>query len=72
MVAMSILFGTTSMLAVVITFEKKMRSYERLLLASIPLEVLMLAKTSGTVLIGIANGFVPVIMAAFLIKDSRY
>ncbi len=70
-VAMSVLFGTTSMLAVVITFEKKMRSYERLLLAPIPLEVLMLAKTSGAVLIGIANGFVPVIMAAFLVDLSE-
>ncbi len=69
-VAMSVLFGTTSMLAVVITFEKKMRSYERLLLAPIPLEVLMLAKTSGAVLIGIANGFVPVIMAAFIVDLS--
>jgi ABC-2 type transport system permease protein len=70
-VAMSVLFGTTSMLAVVITFEKKMRSYERLLLAPIPLEVLMLAKTCGAVLIGIANGFVPVIMAMFLVDLSE-
>jgi len=31
--AVSILFGTTSMLAVTITFEKKNRSFERLLLA---------------------------------------
>jgi len=32
-VALSILFGTTSMLAVTVTFEKKGRSFERLLLA---------------------------------------
>jgi len=32
-----ILFGTTSMLAVTITFEKKGRSFDRLLLAPIPL-----------------------------------
>ena len=65
--ALSILFGTTSMLAVTITFEKKGRSFERLLLAPIPLEILMLAKTSGAVLFGIANAFVPVLMAAFLV-----
>lgn len=65
-VAISILFGTTSMLAVTVTFEKKNRSFERLLLAPIPLEILMLAKTSGAILLGIANAFVPVIVAAFL------
>ena len=62
----SILFGTTSMLAVTITFEKRSRSFERLLLAPISLEQLMLAKTSGAILFGIANAFVPIIIAAFL------
>jgi ABC-2 type transport system permease protein len=62
----SILFGTTSMLAVTITFEKRSRSFERLLLAPISLELLMLAKTSGAILFGIVNAFVPVIVAAFL------
>jgi len=65
-VAISILFGTTSMLAVTVTFEKKNRSFERLLLAPIPFELLMLAKTSGAILFGVANAFVPVAMAAFL------
>jgi len=65
-VAISILFGTTSMLAITVTFEKKGRSFERLLLAPIPLELLMLAKTSGAILFGVANACVPVIMAAFL------
>jgi len=64
--AVSVLFGTTSMLAVTVTFEKKGRSFERLLLAPIPLELLMLAKTTGAILFGIANAFVPVLMAAFL------
>ena len=59
-VAVSILFGTTSMLAVTVTFEKKNRSFERLLLAPIPLELLMLAKTGGAILFGVANAFVPV------------
>jgi len=62
----SILFGTTSMLAVTITFEKRSRSFERLLLAPISLELLMLAKTSGAIFFGIANAFVPIIIASFL------
>ena len=70
-VAISILFGTTSMLAVTVTFEKKNRSFERLLLAPIPLEVLMLAKTGGAILFGVANAFVPVVMAIFLIDLSQ-
>jgi ABC-2 type transport system permease protein len=62
----SILFGTTSMLAVTITFEKRSRSFERLLLAPISLGQLMLAKTSGAIVFGVANAFVPIIIAAFL------
>jgi len=62
----SILFGTTSMLAVTITFEKRSRSFERLLLAPISLELLMLAKTSGAILFGVVNAFVPIAIAAFL------
>ncbi len=69
--AVSILFGTTSMLAVTVTFEKKNRSFERLLLAPIPFAVLMLAKTGGAILFGMVNGFVPVVMAAFLTDLSR-
>jgi ABC-2 type transport system permease protein len=70
-VAISILFGTTSMLAVTVTFEKKNRTFERLLLAPIPLELLMLAKTGGAIVFGVANAFVPVAMAAFLIDLSQ-
>jgi len=70
-VAISILFGATSMLSVTITFEKKNRSFERLLLAPIPFELLMLAKTSGAILFGMANAFVPVIMAAFIVDLSQ-
>jgi ABC-2 type transport system permease protein len=71
LVAISILFGTTSMLAVTVTFEKKARSFERLLLAPIPLELLMLAKTSGAILFGIANALVPLALAAVMTDLSR-
>ncbi|MCU0612074.1 MAG: ABC transporter permease [Candidatus Eisenbacteria bacterium] len=69
-VALSILFGTTSMLAVTVTFEKKGRSFERLLLAPLPLEALMLAKTAGAIVMGVANAFVPMLMAAFFVDLS--
>lgn len=68
--AMSILFGTTSVLAVTITFERKSRSFERLLLAPISLNLLMLAKTTGAILFGIVNAFVPVVFALFLVDLS--
>jgi ABC-2 type transport system permease protein len=70
-IAVSVLFGTTSLLSVTVTFEKKGRSFERLLLAPIPLKLLMLAKTSGAILFGVANAFVPIIMAMFLMDISQ-
>ena len=70
-VAISILFGTTSMVAVTVTFEKKNRAFERLLLAPIPLELLMLAKTGGAILFGVANAFVPITLALILTDLSQ-
>ena len=70
-IGISILFGTTSMLAVTVTFEKKGRSFDRLLLSPIPLELLMLAKTAGAILFGTANAFVPIVLAAFLADLSQ-
>ncbi len=67
LISMSVLFGTTSMLAVTITFERSGRSFERLLLAPISLNTLVLAKISGTVLFGLFNAFVPVIFASFFV-----
>lgn len=65
---LSVLFGTTSMLAVTITFERRSRSFERLLLAPISLNLLMLAKTSGAILFGVINAFIPVLFASFLVS----
>jgi ABC-2 type transport system permease protein len=69
--SIAVLFGTTSMLAVTITFERRGRSFERLLLAPINLNLLLLAKTSGAILFGMFNGFVPVLLALFLADVSR-
>lgn len=60
---LSVLFGTTSMLAVTITFERRSRSFERLLLAPVGTNLLMLAKTAGAILFGIFNALVPVLLA---------
>ncbi|HEX9971953.1 MAG TPA: ABC transporter permease [bacterium] len=68
--AMSILFGTTSMLAVTITFERRYRSFDRLLLAPISLTWLMIAKTLGAILFGIVNAFIPVLLALFIMDVS--
>ncbi len=70
-IAITILFGTTSMLAVTVTFEKKNHSFERLLLAPISLELLMLAKTGGAILFGVANSFISIILAYFLADLSQ-
>jgi ABC-2 type transport system permease protein len=70
-VALSILFGTTSMLAVTVTFERKGRSFERLLLAPVSLNVLILAKTSGAIFFGMLNALVPLVLASFFIDLSR-
>ena len=66
-ICMSILFGTTSMLAVTVTFERKGRSFERLLLAPVSLGLLMGAKTSGAIIFGMINALVPLVMASFVI-----
>ena len=70
-VALSILFGTTSMLSVTITFERRSRSFDRLLLAPINLVWLMLAKSFGAILFGIVNAFVPFIIAWFVTDLSN-
>lgn len=68
--SLAVLFGTTSMLAVTITFERKSRSFERLLLAPISLNLLMLAKTTGAIIFGILNAMIPAIIASFIVDLS--
>jgi ABC-2 type transport system permease protein len=67
-VAMSILFGTTSMLSVTITFERKSRSFERLLIAPVSIELLVLAKITGAILFGIFNSIVPILFSVLWFK----
>jgi ABC-2 type transport system permease protein len=49
-----------------VTFEKKNRSFERLLLSPVSLNFLMLSKTSGAIFFGSINALVPIILALFL------
>ena len=69
--AISILFGTTSMLSVTITFEKKNKTFDRVLLSPVPLTLIMFAKTSGAILFGMANAFVPFVAAGFFVSLSQ-
>ena len=67
LMAMCVLFGTTSMLAVTITFERSGKSFDRLLLAPISLSIMVVAKITGAILFGIFNAFIPVAFAVFFI-----
>ena len=67
LIAMSVLFGTTSMLAVTITFERSGRSFDRLLLAPVSISLMVLAKITGAVVFGVCNAFVPVFFASFFV-----
>ncbi len=68
--AISILFGTTSMLAVTITFEKRSGTLDRILLSPVPLGLIIFAKTAGAVLFGVINAFVPLIISGFFVNLS--
>ena len=70
LISMSVLFGTTSMLAVTITFERSGRSFDRLLLAPISLNIMVLAKIAGAILFGMFNACVPILFASFFVDLS--
>ena len=53
LIAMAAVFGTTSMEAIVITFERRTGALERLLLAPISLESILLAKVLGGTVFGL-------------------
>ena len=68
LITMSVLFGSTSMLAVTITFERSSRSFERLMLAPMGFGVMILAKITGAILFGFAIAIVPIIFASFFVS----
>ncbi|MEM3693755.1 MAG: ABC transporter permease [Candidatus Bathyarchaeia archaeon] len=68
LIGMATLFGTTSMAAVTITFEKRIGSLERLLLAPISLHTLILGKVLGGSLFGLAISLVMVFLGAVFLQ----
>ena len=63
LIAMAALFGTTSMEAIVITFEKRIGSLERLILAPISLFTILIGKVLGGAVFGIVIAGIMTIMS---------
>ncbi|MGQ9694028.1 MAG: ABC transporter permease [Thermodesulfobacteriota bacterium] len=66
LVGMTILFSTTSMAAIVISFEKRIDALERLLLAPLHLRTIILGKALGAALFGLAMGAVALVFVIFI------
>lgn len=64
LIGMTLLFSSTSMAAIVITFEKRIGALERLLLAPLNFRTILLGKTLGSTLFGLIITFC---IAIFLI-----
>lgn len=67
LVAMAALFGTTSMEAIVITFEKRVGAFERLLLAPVSHASIMLGKILGGAVFGLVISTVMTALATAFI-----
>lgn len=63
LVAMAAIFGTTSMEAIVITFEKRQGAFERLLLAPISVRSILAGKVLGGAIFGGLISFLMVVLA---------
>jgi ABC-2 type transport system permease protein len=66
LLGMTILFSTTSMAAIVITFEKRIDALERLLLAPLSLRTILLGKGLGAAFFGLAMGLIALIFIIFI------
>ncbi len=63
LLALTLLFGTTSMEAIVITFERRIGALERLLLAPLHLPALLASKLAGGIVFGLATTAVILVVA---------
>jgi ABC-2 type transport system permease protein len=68
LVAMATLFGTTSMEAIVITFEKRVGALERLVLAPVSLLTIILAKVFGGAIFGVVMAMVMTCISLWLLN----
>jgi ABC-2 type transport system permease protein len=57
-IAMTLLFGATSMAAIVVTFEKRAGTFQRLLLAPLSMDTIVLGKTLSAAAYGLATALV--------------
>jgi ABC-2 type transport system permease protein len=66
LVGMTMLFSTTSMAAIVISFEKRIDALERLLMAPIPLRIILLGKGLGAAAFGWVMGLLSLALVVFV------
>jgi ABC-2 type transport system permease protein len=74
LVAMTVLFGATSMEGIVFTFEKRIGALERLLLAPVSLRQVLMGKVLGGTLFGAATGIAMLLigMLGFGVSGPRW
>ena len=72
LIAMAALFGTTSMEAIVITFEKRVGALERLLLAPMFLTSILLGKILGGTIFGLIISIVMTLLTTLFLGASIY
>ena len=70
LLALTVLFGTTSMEAIVITFERRIGALERLLLAPLRLPALLAGKLLGGMVFGLATTLVILVVALVVFGAS--
>ena len=71
LLGMTLLFGATSMEAVVITFERRLGSFERLLLAPVSLEGVLAGKILGGAFFGLVISLAIFIVSLFFFSFSN-
>ncbi|MGQ9920745.1 MAG: ABC transporter permease [Desulfobacca sp.] len=67
LVAMTLLFASTSMSAIVITFEKRAGTFQRLLLAPLHLDTIIVGKTLSAAAYGLGTALILVLALAILL-----
>jgi ABC-2 type transport system permease protein len=74
LLGLTLLFGTTSMEAIIITFERRIGALERLLLAPMPLPALLAGKLLGGMLFGLVTTVVTlgILAAVFGLGQIRW
>ena len=70
LLALTVLFGTTSMEAIVITFERRIGALERLLLAPLRLPALLAGKLFGGMVFGLVTTAVVLVVALVVVGAS--